>query len=63
MYLREAFIQGNVLQCSCVANLLQVNQLQVKVSEMVASRDKLRGVVRKLKDDRTHYRTLAEQTQ
>jgi hypothetical protein len=30
---------------------------------MDASQEKLRNIIRKLKDDRTHYRTVADDTQ
>lgn len=36
---------------------------QGRLSEMEASQEKLRNVIRKLKDDRTHYRTVAEDTE
>ncbi len=49
---------------SCVhTHTVKYILLQRQVSELVTERDKLRGVVRKLKDDRTHYRTVAENTQ
>ena len=37
--------------------------LQGRVEEAERGREKLRNVARKLKEDRTHYRALAEQTQ
>ena len=51
------------LEESLIPVLYQVSQLREKLCEAESSREKLRGIIRKLKEDRTHYRTLADQTQ
>lgn len=41
----------------------QVKLLEGRLTEAESSREKLRNIIRKLKEDRTHYRSLAERTQ
>ena len=41
----------------------QVKLLEGRLTEAESSREKLRNIIRKLKEDRTHYRSLAEKTQ
>ena len=41
----------------------QVKSLEGRLTEAESSREKLRNIIRKLKEDRTHYRSLAEKTQ
>lgn len=40
----------------------QVKSLEGRLTEAESSREKLRNIIRKLKEDRTHYRSLAEKT-